>query len=142
METFKKAEIAEYFNDFLQDNIDSLEDNNFLEDIHHHAFNTDYYIIGTYQAKQWLGDRAFDVIEIIKNYEQENFGEISTDLSSPENVVNMYAYIIGEEVVNEWREKVNSQYDDVLTDNEELNIKCLAIREQLKSNINCMFKEC
>jgi hypothetical protein len=142
METFKKAEIVEYFNDFLQDNIDSLEDNDFLEDIHHHAFNTDYYIIGTYQAKQWLGDHAFDVIETIKNYEQDNFGEIFTDLSNPENVVNMYAYIIGEEVVNEWREKVNSQYDDVLTDNEKFNVKCWAIREQLKSNINCMFKEC
>ena len=143
METFKKAEIAEYFNDFLQDNINSFEDNNFLEDIHHHAFNTDYYIIGTYQAKQWLEGGAFDVIETIQEYNQDNFGEEYThSLGTAEEVVNMYAYIIGEEVVNEWREKVNSQYDDVLTDNEELNIKCFAIREQLKSNINCMFKEC
>ena len=102
METFKKAEIAEYFNDFLQQNIDSLEDNNFLEDIHHHAFNTDYYIIGTYQAKQWLGDHAFYAIQVIKDYEESGFGEVRTDLSDPERVVNMYAYIVGEVIVWEW----------------------------------------
>ena len=65
-------------------------------------FNEDYYIIGTYQATQWLGDRAFEVIGIIKDYEQANFGKVCTDLSSPEAVVNMYAFIVGELVVSNW----------------------------------------
>ena len=109
METFKRTEIKDYFFDYITDNWELIrDDKSFREDLHHHAFNTDYYIIGTYQAKQWLGDRAFDVIEIIKNYEQENFGEISTDLSNPENVVNMYAYIVGEEITNKWLEKFNN----------------------------------
>ena len=31
------------------------------EDLHHELCNTDYFIIGTYKAKQWLGDYVFDV---------------------------------------------------------------------------------
>ena len=41
----------------------------------------------------------FEVIEVIKEYEQSNFGEVSTDLSDPEKIVNMYTYIVGEEIV-------------------------------------------
>jgi hypothetical protein len=59
-------------------------------------------MIGNYQAKQWLGDMVFEVIEHIREYEEFNFGEVYTDFSSPENVVNMYAYIIGEEIVQEY----------------------------------------
>jgi hypothetical protein len=70
------------------------------------AFNTDYYIIGTYKAKKWLGDEVFNVIEIIKDYEQLHFGEVSTDLSDPEKIVNMYAYIIGENIVEEYKNQL------------------------------------
>lgn len=98
---YKKEEIKEYFDDFINDqNAEWIEDNK--DDLHHHAFNTDYYIIGTYQAKQWLGDMAFNVINFIKDYEQDNFGKVHTDLSDPEKVVNMYAYIIGEEIVADY----------------------------------------
>ena len=73
------------------------------------AFNQDYYIIGTYRAEQWLGDRAFQIIEIIKEYEQSNFGEVFTDFSSPEAVVNMYTYIVGEMVVYEWYDSLDQR---------------------------------
>lgn len=99
---YKIEEIKEYFQDFLKENKEYLEENNpstWKDDLHHEAFNTDYYIVGTYQAKQWLGDMAFNVINHVKEYEQENFGEVSTDLSDPERVVNMYVYIIGEQIV-------------------------------------------
>tara|TARA_B100001109_G_scaffold84409_1_gene68873 strand:+ start:126 stop:452 length:327 start_codon:yes stop_codon:yes gene_type:complete len=98
---YKKEEIKEYFDDFINDqDAEWIEDNK--DDLHHHAFNTDYYIIGTYQAEQWLGDMAFNVINFIKDYEQDNFGKVHTDLSDPEKVVNMYAYIIGEEIVADY----------------------------------------
>ncbi len=46
---YKKEEIKEYFDDFVNDqDAEWIEDNK--DDLHHHAFNTDYYIIGTYQA--------------------------------------------------------------------------------------------
>ena len=100
---FKYDEIESHFNDFLKDRCwDNIQQWHKDGELHHNAFNMDYYIIGTYQAKQWLGDRVFEVIDIIKEYEQDNFGEIYTDLSDPVKVVNMYAYIVGEQVVNEY----------------------------------------
>ena len=104
---YKKEEIKEYFDDWISDNKEYLEENHpndWKDDLHHYAFNEDYYIIGTYQAKQWLGDMVFDVINFIKDYEQNNFGEVYTDFSDPEKVVNMYVYIIGEEIVSEYLE--------------------------------------
>jgi|TARA_R110001632_G_scaffold174602_1_gene294184 hypothetical protein len=95
---YKKDEIKEYFDDYINDqDKEWIEDNK--DDLHYHAFNTDYYIIGTYKATQWLEDQAFNVIGFIKEYEEFNFGEVFTDLSEPEKIVNMYTYIIGEEIV-------------------------------------------
>ena len=71
-------------------------------ELHYEIFNTDYYIIGTYKAKKWLSDKVFDVIEFIKEYEQDNFGEVSTDFSDAEKVVNMYVYIIGEQITYDY----------------------------------------
>tara|TARA_R110001592_G_scaffold248678_1_gene511094 strand:- start:372 stop:767 length:396 start_codon:yes stop_codon:yes gene_type:complete len=99
---YKYKEIKEHFEDLIKDqNKDWIKEN--FEDLHHHAFNNDYYIIGTYQAKKWLGDEIFEIINIIKDYENDNFGEVNTDFSDPEKVVNMYTYIIGEDVVNNWK---------------------------------------
>ena len=69
------------------------------EDLHHNLFNTDYYIIGRYKAERWCKNNTFAIIETIKEYEQDNFGEVTTDLSSSESVVNMYVYIIGEQLL-------------------------------------------
>ena len=101
---YKQDEIAQHFQDYLAEN--TPDDDSDPSELHHEAFNQDYYIIGTYQATQWLGDRAFEVINIIKDYEQSNFGEVYTDLSNPEAVVNMYAYIVGEQIVYEWSEEL------------------------------------
>ena len=104
---YKRKEIQEYFDDSII-NYDKEWIENNQDDLHHEIFNTDYYIIGTYQAKQWLGDNAFNAIEIIKNYEQDNFGEVFTDLSDPEKVVNMYTYIVGEEVAHKFFDSFGS----------------------------------
>lgn len=74
----------------------------YIEDLHHYLFNQNYFIIGSYKAEEWLKkDSIFNAIEKIREYEQSNFGEVSTDLSNSENVANMLAYILGEEVLNE-----------------------------------------
>jgi hypothetical protein len=70
-------------------------------EIHHRLFNEDLFLIGTYQAKQWLGESSWEAIESIKEYEQDNFGEVTTDLSNPESVANMLAYVIGEDVLTD-----------------------------------------
>jgi hypothetical protein len=48
-----------------------------------------------------MGDNAFDCIGTVQEYEQDNFGEVHTDLSCPEKVANMYAYVIGEEILSD-----------------------------------------
>ena len=100
---FKQEEIKSY----ALDRIKELKDHGSFDqlvkdgDLHNEIFNTDYYIIGTFEAKKWLSDQVFDIIEYIKEYEQDNFGEVTTDLSSPEKLVNMYAYILGEKIIYE-----------------------------------------
>ena len=80
-------------------------------DLHNEIFNTDYYIIGTYEAKKALEEYdVWDAIEKVVTYEKNNFGEPYTDLSDPEKLINMLFYIIGEEVL--WK---------MLEDSETLN---------------------
>ena len=108
MQYFKQSEIESHFQDYLAD-CHAGEDLSKADpsDLHHEAFNQDYYIIGTYQAAEWLDGHVFECIGIIKDYERDNFGEVLTDCSSPEAVVNMYTYIVGEQVVYEWYESLD-----------------------------------
>jgi outer membrane protease len=109
---YKREEIKEHFKDFLNENKDYLmehEGDSWTDDLHHKAFNEDYYIVGTYKATKWLGEMAFSVIGHIKDYEESNFGEVYTDLSDPEKVVNMYTYIVGEEIVNEYIDNLTDE---------------------------------
>ena len=106
MTQYKYDEIKSYFEDWIEDqDKDWIKDN--IDDLHHHCFNSDYYIIGTYEAKKWLGDQVFNIIDLIKQYENDNFGEVNTDFSDPEKVVNMYVYIIGEEIVSDYRNQLD-----------------------------------
>ena len=106
---YKKEEIKEHFEDSIK-NYDSETIEQLIKDseLHHEIFNTDYYIIGTYKAKEWLGSKAFDIIGFIKDYEMDNFGEVYTDSSDSEKVVNMYVYILGEDIVYNYENEVNN----------------------------------
>tara|TARA_X000001382_G_scaffold80559_1_gene56689 strand:+ start:355 stop:717 length:363 start_codon:yes stop_codon:yes gene_type:complete len=98
---YKKNEIKEHIiyelNNYSWNEI--IEKREDIAELHHNLFNIDYYIIGRYQAKQWLSDEVFNVIDYIKEYEEMNFGEVSTNFSEAEHIVNMYTYIIGEEIL-------------------------------------------
>ena len=109
---FKREEIKNHAIDWLDETKAQTEGENGYDydfrdthEVHNDIFNIDYYIIGTHEAKFWLGHMAFDVINIIKEYEQDNFGEVNTDFSQPEHVVNMYVYIVGEEIISEAMEE-------------------------------------
>jgi len=91
---YKKDEIKQH----ILDTIEDYETRDVYE-LHNEMFNMDYYIIGRYEAKKWLGDQVFNVIDYIKEYEENHFGEVNTDFSEPEHVVNMYTYIVGEEML-------------------------------------------
>lgn len=104
---YKYDEIKAHFDDYIS-NLTDKEIKENIDDLHHDIFNTDYYIIGRYEAKQWLGDQVFNIIEIIREYEEFNFGSVNTDFSEPEKIVNMYVYIIGEEIVQEYRDQLEA----------------------------------
>ena len=91
---YKKDEIKQH----ILDTIEDYETRDVYE-LHNEMFNMDYYIIGRYEAKKWLGNQVFNVIDYIKEYEENHFGEVNTDFSEPEHVVNMYTYIVGEEML-------------------------------------------
>jgi len=92
-----KEDVKEYIIQQLNDDV-GLDQH--ISDLHHYLLNEDYFIIGYYKAEQWLKkDSVFNAIETIKEYEESNFGKVSTDLSNSESVANMLAYIIGEEIL-------------------------------------------
>ena len=102
MQNSIKVELESHVESLINDGV--LTDDN-KDDWHFHAFNEDYYIIGYYNAEQWLKEHnvsAFEAIETIRDYEMSNFGEVSTSLGNAESVVNMYVYILGEEIINEY----------------------------------------
>lgn len=91
----------------IRDIIERLENgySGYYCDLHNEVFNTDYYIIGTYKAKEALKEYdVFDAIEKVKDYEESNFGECYTDCSNPEKLVNTLYYIIGDEVISDMYE--------------------------------------
>ena len=110
--------------------IEALRDgyNGYYCDLHSEVFNTDYYIIGTYQAKEALKEYdVFEAIEKVQAYEKDNFGEVYTDLSDPEKLINMLYYIIGEEVLYEMMDGIEAwedNWNNIATD--EANAEILA----------------
>ena len=95
----QKQDVKDYIIDQLASDV-GLDQH--ISDLHHYLLNEDYFIIGYYQAEKWLkkdNGSVFEAIEHIKDYEQSNFGQVSTDLSNSENVANMLAYILGEQIL-------------------------------------------
>ncbi len=100
MKTSVKKELASVILDAINDGF--IHDNN-INELHQITFNEDYFIIGYYQATQWLKKHdicVFEAINNVKEYEINNFGEFTTSINS-ESIVNMLAYIWGEELISE-----------------------------------------
>ena len=120
----KRQEIIEFAKERIEEIYDYDKDKvsvDNTQDLHHEIFNTDYYIIGHYQAKEWLGSDAFDVIYEIQEFERDNFGCVTTDLSSAESVVNMYVYIVGYEILEDVITDILDEKDDWGSDEEEVS---------------------
>ena len=95
--------------------IETLKDgySDYYCDLHNEVFNTDYYIIGTYRAKKALKEYdVFEAIEKVQTYENVFFGDVYTDLSDPEKLINVLYYIIGEEVLYEMMDGVKAWEDN------------------------------
>jgi hypothetical protein len=94
-----QVELKAHISNLIEDETLTLDNQ---DDWHNIAFNMDYYLIGTYDCKQWLikhGVDAFEAIDEVVTYEKECFGEVNTKMNA-ESVVNMYVYIQGEELMS------------------------------------------
>ena len=106
-------------------------------DLHDHVFNTDFYVVGVYEAKKILEEFGiFEAIGRVQTYEKNNFRETYTDLSDPEQLINMLWYIIGEEVLFEIMhdiEQLNNNWDNLASEkiNSEI-LKAIAKKEILQ----------
>lgn len=124
---YKEQEMREQARDEI---IEALQDGyrGYYSDLHNEIFNTDYYIIGTYQAREALKEYGvFEAIEKVQTYEKDNFGEVYTDLIDPEKLINMLYYIIGEEVLYEMMDGIEAwedNWNNIATD--EANAEILA----------------
>lgn len=104
MLTSIRTELLNYTLDAINDGVIN-EDN--YEDRHYHLFNEDYYIIGYYQANEWLKGHnidPFEAIATVVQWEELEYGYVtlkSADISS-ESIVNMLVYILGGELLSEF----------------------------------------
>ena len=118
--------IMKHLEELVEHAIEGVKDRgegNYGCDLHNYIFNEDYYIIGTALAKEWIEKNGgvFEAIEAIKQYEQFHFGDCSTDFSSPENVVNMFVYIKGEEILSE-SSTLSDKWNNTLDEKDVENI--------------------
>ena len=110
-----------YKYDHIEDHLNYWLDNNDMTfkqaykqydyEIHNMVFNEDYFIIGYYQAQQWLIDdngnnRTFEVLGYVMEQENQEFGEIHTMYDNAETLVNHYAYWLVYEVVQDYIDKL------------------------------------
>jgi hypothetical protein len=112
---FEFKTLQEFAQHAIQQLKDGLCNDAYASDMHNIIFNDDYYVIGYYNAEQWLiaNTGVFNGISIVQEYELDNFGAISTDLTSSESIVNMLAYIGGEEVL--LQSKAITNCDNILS---------------------------
>lgn len=102
-----------------------------VADLHHYLYNTDYFIIGTAEARDFVESYGvFDAIGKIHIWEKDNIGEVTTDFADPEKVANMLAFVIGGEVLSacpciteNWEKKVTPKLLDQLRQELKVQLK-------------------
>ena len=133
-EVFSGQEIL----DNIRDNIQDYE-GSYFDDLFTGLFNSDYYIIGTYEAgkelEKYVNNEDLDgfttmlngvlgAIDLVKQYEENNYCEVNTDLANPEQLANMVEYIRAENVFNMVLDDAELDISDTIDEN---NIKTVLV---------------
>ena len=86
-------------------------------DLAYEMYDYDYYIIGTYKAKQFLKEYFDDMTECLEQY-QEEFGETYPDITNPEKVATLLTLFVAQDVLCEsktldkcWNERLLEESD-------------------------------
>jgi hypothetical protein len=114
-----KTELRAHLIQHVKDCYDADETD--FSELHNSAFNDgySYYIIGYYQANQWLKSHnidAFDAIAYVMEQEEQHFGESHLKISdiNSEKIVNLLVYFSGFDVMPSC-DLDNISRDDLLT---------------------------
>lgn len=62
-------------------------------------YNNDYYIIGTYQAKEFIKENIEDALQALENY-QSNFGEQYKDITDYEKLATFTVLDVAENIIS------------------------------------------
>ena len=108
---YKESVIRDYLLQYLEDNDLTIKEVIEDDDLHSKVFNEDHYIIGYYNAEQWLINEhgtnyTFEVLSYVQEQEKEQFGEVETTFDNAETLVNHYAYWLGYEVIAQIQEEL------------------------------------
>ena len=115
-----KKEIANEMYDSFK-NYESIQDI-YLCDISNEFYNNDYYIIGIYQAKEWLKKYFDDMLDTIEYWEDETgetYGHMITDV---EKLATLVAYTVADTILYEVYDYLGYDSDDICTDMMEMEI--------------------
>ena len=94
-----KKEIAfEMYDSFK--NYESIQDM-YLCDIASEYYNNDYYIIGFYQAKEWLKKYFDDMLEVIEYWEEETGEQYGQMITNVEKLASLVAYTVADVILYE-----------------------------------------
>lgn len=88
----------------LKGYIEDTDYSGYFCDLSNESLGCDPYVIYHASAKEWINKHeldVFDVIEDVREYHNDNFGEFSLEVN-PENVVTAYMSIVLGDVVNSW----------------------------------------
>jgi hypothetical protein len=105
---YKYDEIKNELLDYLENNDLTLSQALENDDLHFNVYNSDYFIIGYYNAEKWLikdnRNYTFQVLEYVQEQEEIAFGT-TEKITDAERLVNLYAYWLGYEVIAELQAK-------------------------------------
>ena len=101
---YKYDEIKTELLDYVENNNLTLSEALQDDDLHFNVYNSDYFIIGYYNAEQWLikdnRNYTFEVLGYVQEQEENELGTIEK-IDNAERLVNLYAYWLGYEVIAE-----------------------------------------
>lgn len=111
-------EIKEAVQEYLQENEYTVIDGEILDvdeceidayDVVNELYNEDYYIIGIYQAKQWLkqDDNLELLFDALEDY-QSNFGEQYPNITDIEKLVSLTVLLYAEQNISDILEDIES----------------------------------
>ena len=90
-------------------------------DLAHEMYNNDYYIIGTYEAKQFLKEYFDDMCECLEQY-QEEVDEVYKDITNPEKVASLLALFVAQDVLSESK-VLDDKWNEALEESDLEQIK-------------------